>query len=156
MTRRLAAAGVIGLVSALTLTACGSGSGAASGAAKKPHLKISGAYMPAPPTSAMAAGFLTVTNKGGPDRLTSVTSDAAADVTMHSTEGGTMEERTSFAVPAGGRLDFARGANHLMFDKLTRAPKRGDKVAVELHFKKSGTVTVELPVKAATYNPTTQ
>jgi copper(I)-binding protein len=41
-----------------------------------------------------------------------------------------------------------------MFENLKQTPKEGDKVSVELHFAKSGTVTVTFPVKAATYNPT--
>ncbi|MFE1949582.1 copper chaperone PCu(A)C [Streptomyces sp. NPDC059524] len=56
--------------------------------------------------------------------------------------------------PPPGELDFERGADHLMFENLKRKPKEGDKVAVELHFAESGTVKVDFPVKAATYNPT--
>ncbi|MGW1157607.1 copper chaperone PCu(A)C [Streptomyces sp. NPDC002513] len=144
---RIAALTAAGLV----LAGCG-GSGGTSSAA--PELKITGAYMPAPVTSDMAAGFFTVTNSGGADTLTSVTSSLAGDVTLHSTKDGTMEEETSFAVPADGRLDFASGGNHLMFEHLSRKPKQGDTVPVQLHFAKSGTVTVEMPVKSATYQPT--
>ena len=54
-----------------------------------------------------------------------------------------------------GELDFTSGGNHLMFEKLTHKPKQGEKVSVQLHFAKSGTVTVEMPVKSATYNPST-
>jgi copper(I)-binding protein len=42
-----------------------------------------------------------------------------------------------------------------MFEKLARKPAEGEKVAVELHFAKSGTVKVSMPVKSATYNPKT-
>ena len=66
-----------------------------------------------------------------------------------------MEEEKSFAVPADGTLDFASGGNHLMFEKLTHKPEPGEKVSVQLHFAKSGTVTVEMPVKSPTYNPKT-
>ncbi|MBA2945446.1 copper chaperone PCu(A)C [Streptomyces himalayensis] len=151
--------GALVVAAGLVLTGCGSGDGsaqattAAAAAAKKPDLKVSGAYMPVPPTADMAAGYFTVTNSGGADELTSVSSDIAADVTLHTSEGGAMKEQKSFGVPAGGSLDFARGGNHVMFDKLTHRPKLGEKVSVELHFAKSGTVTVELPVKDATYNP---
>ena len=111
--------------------------------------------MPQPVTADMAAGFFTVTNSGGADTLTSVTSGLAGDVTLHSTEGGAMQEEKSFTVPAHGELDFASGSNHLMFEKLTHRPKQGERVSVQLHFATSGTVTVEMPVKSATYNPTT-
>ncbi|WP_055494050.1 copper chaperone PCu(A)C [Streptomyces sp. TP-A0356] len=136
----------------LMLAGCG-GSGGSSSA--RPALKISGAYMPAPVNGDMAAGFFTVTNSGGADTLTSVTSSLAGDVTLHATKGGAMEEEKSFAVPADGTLDFASGGNHLMFEKLTHRPEQGEKVPVQLHFAKSGTVTVEMPVKPATYDPKT-
>ncbi|MFJ5530411.1 copper chaperone PCu(A)C [Streptomyces sp. NPDC093261] len=145
---RIAALTAAGLV----LAGCG-GSGGSSSA--RPELKITGAYMPAPVTGDMAAGFFTVTNSGGADTLTSVTSSLAGDVTLHSTKDGAMEEEKSFAIPADGRLDFASGGNHLMFENLAHKPKQGDKVPVRLHFAKSGTVTVEMPVKSATYNPMT-
>ncbi|MGW1029216.1 copper chaperone PCu(A)C [Streptomyces sp. NPDC002577] len=149
------AGGALVVAAGLVLVGCGSGDGSAqtTAASKKPDLKVSGAYMPVPPTADMAAGYFTVANSGGADELTSVTSDIAADITLHTTDGGAMKEQKSFDVPAGGRLDFARGGNHVMFDQLTHRPKLGEKVSVELHFAKSGTITVELPVKDATYNP---
>ncbi|WP_180289254.1 MULTISPECIES: copper chaperone PCu(A)C [Streptomyces] len=150
MSRPLAGcAGVI--AAALALAGCGSGDGDASSA--EPELKITGAYMPAPSMASMAAGFFTVTNTGGADTLTSVTSDLSDNVTLHSTEGGAMEEEKSFAVPEDGTLDFASGGNHLMFEKLTHTPKQGEKVSVELHFAKSGTVKISMPVKSPTYTP---
>ncbi|MEU8454836.1 copper chaperone PCu(A)C [Streptomyces griseoaurantiacus] len=142
-------------VTALALTGCGGSEDSGTSASAKPELKVSGAYMPAPLSGDMATGFFTVTNSGGADTLTSVSSDAAADVTMHETKDGAMVEEDSFAVPADGRLAFASGGNHLMFEKLDHRPKEGDKVAVDLHFARSGTVEVEIPVKSATYVPKT-
>ncbi|WP_406353570.1 copper chaperone PCu(A)C [Streptomyces sp. NBC_00658] len=152
MRRRRTGAAVLA-VAALALAGCGADSSASTSA--EPDLKVTGAYMPAPSMDTMAAGFFTVTNSGGADTLTSVTSDLSDDVTLHATKGGTMEEKKSFAVPADGTLDFASGGNHLMFENLTHQPKQGEKVAVELHFAKSGTVKVSMPVKSATYNPKT-
>jgi len=137
----------------LVLAGCGGAGGPSS---DKPELKITGAYMPVPVSSDMAAGFFTVTNSGAADTLTSVTSGIAEDVTMHSTENGAMREKKSFTVPANGTLDFARGGNHLMFDMLTHKPKQGERVSVRLHFATSGTITVEMPVKSATYTPKTR
>ncbi|GGN66668.1 hypothetical protein GCM10011579_038310 [Streptomyces albiflavescens] len=136
----------------MTLAGCGSGGNDSSA---EPELKVTGAYMPAPSMDSMAAGFFTVTNSGGADTLTSVSSDLSDDITLHSTKGGAMEEEKSFAIPADGRLDFASGGNHLMFEKLTHKPKQGEKVSVELHFAKSGTVKISMPVKSATYTPKT-
>ncbi|MDO0926918.1 copper chaperone PCu(A)C [Streptomyces sp. TG1A-8] len=150
--RRRAALTAAALAAGLVLTGC-SGSGSGAGGAE---LSVSGPYMPQPVSADMAAGFLTITNAGGArDELTSVSSDVAGRVTMHSTVGGTMEEKTSFVVPAHGRLVFASGGNHLMFEGLKRKPVRGQTVTVRLTFAESGTRTVEMPVKSATYNPTT-
>ncbi|MFG2355102.1 copper chaperone PCu(A)C [Streptomyces sp. NPDC048521] len=140
------------LAGALALTGC-SESGSDSGQA---DLSVSSPYMPQPVSADMAAGFLTIANQGGAtDELTSVTSDIAGEVTMHSTVGGAMAEKTSFAIPAHGRLVFRSGGNHLMFEKLKRRPKQGQTVTVKLTFAESGPVTVEMPVKSATYNPST-
>jgi periplasmic copper chaperone A len=139
------------LTGALALAGCG-GSDGSSGS--KAELSVTSAYMPQP-VSEMAAGFLDIANKGaGKDRLTSVTSDDGP-VTVHETVGQSMEEVTSLDVPAHGRLVFRSGGNHLMFDKLRRIPKQGDTVTVKLHFARSGPITVEMPVKSATYNPAT-
>ncbi|MEV5800227.1 copper chaperone PCu(A)C [Streptomyces collinus] len=143
------------LAGALALTGCGSGTGSGPGSSKA-ELSVSGPYMPQPVSADMAAGFLTISNEGGAkDELTSVTSDAAGQVTMHSTVGGAMEEKTSFAIPAHGQLVFKSGGNHLMFEKLKRKPEQGQKVTLHLTFAKSGALTVEMPVKSATYNPST-
>ena len=139
---------------ALVLAGCGSDSGSGSGDSQA-ELSVSGAYMPQPVSDSMAAGFLTVTNKGGTkDELTSVTSDVG-EVTAHETVGASMQEVKELDVPAHGQLVFKSGGSHLMFEKLKRQPKQGEKVTVKLHFAESGTVTVEMPVKSATYNPKT-
>lgn len=136
------------ITGALVLTGCGGSDDA------KAELGVSSAYMPQP-VSDMAAGFLSIANKGGAkDELTSVTSDLGP-VTVHETVGQAMEEVKTLDVPAHGQLVFKSGGNHLMFDKLKRNPKQGETVTVKLHFAKSGPITVEMPVKSATYNPTT-
>lgn len=146
----LAAVAVAG---ALVLAGCGgSDSGAAASGAE---LSVDAAYIPQPVSDSMAAGFLTITNEGDTaDQLTSVTSEAG-EVTVHETVGGTMKEVDRLEVPAHGQLVFKSGGNHLMFEKLKHQPKQGQSVAVELHFAHSDPVTVKMPVKAATYQPTT-
>ena len=155
MSRRTLISGAIALTAGLALAGCSDSSGDKDGAkaSDKPELKVAGAFMPEPAMDTMASGFFTVTNKGGEDKLTSVTSAIADKVTLHSTKGSAMKEQKSFDVPANGELDFARGGNHLMFEELKHKPKQGDKVAVTLHFEKSDPIEIEVPVKAATYNP---
>ncbi|MER5430947.1 copper chaperone PCu(A)C [Streptomyces sp. NPDC002588] len=138
------------LCGVLLLTGCGSGSDGAA------ELSVESAYIPQPVSDTMAAGFLTIVNKGGAkDELTSVTSAAAGSVTLHETVGSAMEQVASLDVPAHGQLVFKSGGNHLMFEKLKRKPVQGEKVAVELHFAESGPVKVEIPVESAVYTPKT-
>ncbi|MER6350070.1 copper chaperone PCu(A)C [Streptomyces sp. NPDC001595] len=151
--RRLAAASLL-TAAALALAGCGSGSGGDSGSGPSgADLSVSAAYMPQPVSDSMAAGFLTLTNDGGTAaELTSVTSDLG-EVTVHETVGSAMRELTNAEVPAHGELVLESGGNHLMFEKLTRKPKQGETVEVELHFAGADPVTVEMPVKPATYRP---
>ncbi|WP_416978088.1 copper chaperone PCu(A)C [Streptomyces sp. T028] len=136
------------VVGALLLTGCGSDG--------KAELSVESAYIPQPVSDTMAAGFLTVVNKGGEqDELTSVTSAVAGSVTLHETVGSSMREVTALEVPAHGQLVFKSGGNHLMFEKLKRKPVQGETVAVELHFADSGPLKVEIPVESAVYSPKT-
>ncbi|CAL9520868.1 hypothetical protein SUDANB105_03808 [Streptomyces sp. enrichment culture] len=155
--RRTAATALLA-AGALALAGCGtgsdSGSGSGSGAGDPgADLSVSGAYMPQPVSDSMAAGFLTVTNDGDEAaELTSITSEIG-QVTLHETVDSAMREMTDAEVPAHGRLVFESGANHLMFEKLKRKPKQGETVEIELHFAGTDPVTVEMPVKPATYRP---
>ncbi|MEU3085604.1 copper chaperone PCu(A)C [Streptomyces massasporeus] len=161
MRRRLSSPAALAIAGALALAGCGgsgsggSGSGSGSGSGKA-ELSAGSAYMPQPVSDDMAAGFLTVTNKGGTaDELTSVTSDIAGQVTVHETVDGAMQEVKSLKIPAGGRLELKSGGDHLMFEQLKSKPKEGQTVSVELHFAHSGPMKVEMPVKPATYTPKT-
>ncbi|MEK8171653.1 hypothetical protein NKH77_26230 [Streptomyces sp. M19] len=60
---RPAALAALGLTAALTLTGCGDG-GDGDAKSDGPRLSVSGAYLPRPPMTDMAAGYLTVTNTG--------------------------------------------------------------------------------------------
>ncbi|MEU7471252.1 copper chaperone PCu(A)C [Streptomyces sp. NPDC044984] len=146
--RRPAAAALI-VAGALALTGCGGSDGGTA------ELSVGSAYMPQP-VSDMAAGFLTITNEGdSADRLTSVSSDVASQVTVHETVDGAMREVEALDIPAHGSLVLESGGNHLMFEQLKRKPEQGQKVSVELRFAESDPVTVEIPVKPATYTPKT-
>ncbi|MGW6455855.1 copper chaperone PCu(A)C [Streptomyces sp. NPDC055078] len=144
--RRTAPAGALALSTALVLAGC-------SGGTDEPELKVDGAFMPQP-VGDMAAGFLTVHNSGdAADKLTAVRSALSDDVTIHESKDQKMRKVESFDIPADGRLDLERGGNHLMFMKLKERPKRGEKVSVELRFEKSDPISVQLPVKEASYHP---
>lgn len=136
----------------LALAGCG---GSADGADAAPDLSVRSAYMPQPVTESLAAGYLTVVNKSdSSDDLVSATSDIAEDISVHETSGQTMKEAGPLKIPAGGRLVLESGGNHLMFEKLKHRPKEGETVSVKLRFTKTDPITVEMPVKSATYQPT--
>lgn len=120
----------------------------------KPALSVSGAYLPQPAMTDMAAAYFTVTNDGGkPDRLTKVTSPLSPDVTLHTTEGAQMKHAQQLEVPAKGKLTLARGGTHLMLGKLGHKPKTGEKVEFTLHFATSAPIKIKVPVESATYRP---
>ena len=138
----------------VALTGCGS-TGSTADDSSAANLSVKAAYMPQPVTDAMAAGYLVIENGGGTaDELTSVTSDLAQDVTVHETTGQSMREVAGLKVPADGELVLETGGNHLMFENLKRKPKEGETVSLRLNFTKSEAITVEMPVKSATYQPT--
>lgn len=149
-TRRTAAAALVLTLSA-ALAACGGEDG---GGGDRPKLSVSGAYVPQPPTRDMAAGYVTVTNKGGgADELTSVTTSLAGEVTMHTTTGTRMKQVRSLKIPANGELRLATGGDHLMLTNLTRKPNVGDKVGFTLHFASSDPIEIKVPVEPTTYRP---
>ncbi|MEE4541123.1 copper chaperone PCu(A)C [Streptomyces sp. V4-01] len=148
---------------AVLLAGCGAGTSGASGASDAAatlrgpaRLAVSGAYIPRPLLTDMAAGYFTVTNSGGTAaRLTSVTTPLAAHVTLHTTVGTTMRQVESFTVPAGGSLTLGSGGDHLMLENLVRRPAVGDKVTLTLHFDHAtpATMSVTVPVRPTTYTP---
>src|SRR5690606_2027003 len=112
--RPAAAAAALAVVAAAA--GC-SASGAASGDAAPdgPRLPVTGAYLPARPLAATAAGYFTGANTGSaPAKPPSVTSDIAGDVSMHSTTPeGAMTAEKALPVPAGGKLEPRTGGLHL-------------------------------------------
>lgn len=146
---RAAAAAALALGLTGTLTACGGDDGG-----DRPELSVGGAYIPRPAMSDMAAGFLTVTNKGGgQDKLTSITTPLARDVTLHTTKGTQMKQVGSLDVPANGELKLTSGGDHLMLTKLVHRPKLGEKVEFTLHFATSDPIKIKVPVEPMTYRP---
>ncbi|MEU5988818.1 copper chaperone PCu(A)C [Spirillospora sp. NPDC047418] len=148
--RRPAAALAALVLAAGTVAACGS-----DGAPDGPHLAVSGAYVKEPPMPDMAAGYFTIANTGGAaDTLTGVTSDIAGHATVHTTKpNGAMAEAGPLAVPAGGRLVLQTGGYHVMLMELKRKPKTGETVTFTLRFATSSPITVQAPVRPASYRP---
>ncbi|MGA2311079.1 MAG: copper chaperone PCu(A)C [Xanthobacteraceae bacterium] len=107
-----------------------------------------------PKGASSGAGYMTVTNNGTtPDRLSCVSSDAAAKCQIHTmtVEGGVMKMR-----PVEGGLEIKPGETimlkpsslHVMFVDLKHPLEQGKMVGATLKFEKAGTVDVELPIAA--------
>ncbi|MFJ5230115.1 copper chaperone PCu(A)C [Kitasatospora sp. NPDC088391] len=119
-----------------------------------PRLTVADPYIPLPATpGGMGAGYLTVRNEGGADRLVGVSSPAAGSVTLHRSTETTMEAVGAMEVPANGVLDLARGGAHLMIMDWAKQPALGDELELDLQFAKAGKVVVKVPVKPLTYRP---
>jgi copper(I)-binding protein len=153
--RRTALTGAV-LATALgtaTVLAARGADGSAGAAAGGARLTIADQYIPLPAAGGMAAGYLTVRNAGGADRLVAVSSPGASSVTMHRSTDTAMEAVDAFAVPAGGALEFARGGAHLMIMGWAKQPAVGDELELDLTFAESGTIAVQVPVRPLTYRP---
>jgi periplasmic copper chaperone A len=105
-----------------------------------------------PPGAKIAAGYLTVRNAGGADRLVSASSPAAEKVQTHVTikdgDVSRMREVKGYDVPAKGTLELTPGGSHLMLVNIKAPLKEGDKVPLVLRFEKAGEVKTELAVRS--------
>ena len=96
-----------------------------------------------------AAGYLTITGGGQPDRLIGVTAPGARielhDMTM---AGGVMSmaKLDAVPVPAGGTVSFTPGGKHLMIFGIAGAPKT---LPLTLAFGSGKKVTVTAAVGTA-------
>jgi copper(I)-binding protein len=107
---------------------------------------------PSPAGVEVAAGYLTIVNRGSEDdRLTGASSARAESVELHSMEmdGAVMRMRPieGIVLPAGGEAALAPGGNHLMFMGVTQPFAVGVVIPVQWTFERAGTVDIVLPVR---------
>ncbi|WP_291385624.1 MULTISPECIES: copper chaperone PCu(A)C [Achromobacter] len=111
------------------------------------------------PGQANGAGYMDIDNDAkAPDRLLSVSSDAAERVELHTvqTENGVSKMRQvegGIALPADTEVKLSPGGYHVMFIKLKAPFKDGATVPATLKFEKAGEVAVKFKVKPASHNP---
>jgi len=103
------------------------------------------------PGAQVAGGYMTIRNKSNvADRLLAASSPAAASVEMHVhvKEGEVIKMRQvqGYDVPAGGSFELKPGGAHLMFLRIVRPFKEGEKIPVTLKFERAGDVKVEFHV----------
>jgi len=100
----------------------------------------------------VGAGFLTVANSGGADRLLGVSCSCSQSTELHtmSMDGGVMKMRKLDAidVPAKGSVVLEPGGLHLMLIGLKAPLAEGQSVPLELRFDKAGVVKTVLKVRA--------
>jgi len=107
-----------------------------------------------PKGASSSAGYMTVTNNGTtPDRLTCVSSDAAAQCQIHTMtmEGGVMKMRPvegGLEVKPGETVTLKPSGLHVMFVDLKHPLEQGKTVEATLKFEKAGTVDVEYSIAA--------
>ncbi|MBX3518924.1 MAG: copper chaperone PCu(A)C [Xanthobacteraceae bacterium] len=121
----------------------------------KGDLVISAPWLRATPAGAeVAAGYLTITNKGlSADRLVSFSTEISGQPEVHemSNEGGVMKMRplkNGLAIPAGATVKLQSAGYHLMLMKLKNPLVAGQRYKATLVFEKAGPVEVEFEVRA--------
>ena len=101
-----------------------------------------------------AAVYMTIANRGGDDRLMSMTTPAARSVTFHtmSVDGGVMRMRpitNGIDVAAKGRFMLAPNRTHIMLSGLERPLVEGQRISARLRFARSGSRDIAISVVAA-------
>lgn len=141
-SRRRSAGPALAVAAALTLTACSSGD---------PDLRIEGD----PAASAGQAGssqvVLTLVNDGdGDDTLVGASTPQAVAVEIHRTEldGGRAEMGVleDLDVPAGDRVEFRPGQEHLMLVVPDETVVEGGTLELVLEFDRSDPIRLDVPV----------
>jgi len=105
-----------------------------------------------PKGAAVAAGYLTIRNRGAvADKLTGGSADFADAVEVHemSLKDGVMTMRQladGLAIPPNGAVTLAPSGIHLMFQGLKRQLAKGDTVKVTLTFEHAGALPVDFAV----------
>lgn len=137
----------------LALTACGSGSVAASSrvAARVGDIEIIDPYLPNPASPSVAAVYLTVRNTGStPDALIGASSAIAASASLHTelVQGSyeVMVPLVRLDVSAHGQASLVPGHDHVMLEGLNQVLEVGQTVKVTLRFADAGQVAVPVLV----------
>jgi copper(I)-binding protein len=128
----------------LLLAACAPPAGA---------IKIENARIMEPPPGAMvAAAYFTLRNDGPADQLAGASSPVAASAMLHETkiDAGmmSMHHMEGVDLPAGGVVEFAPGARHIMLTGLTQPLVAGGAHPITLTFTHAEPITVNFPVQA--------
>jgi len=134
---------IAAVIAALALAAC-------SGADPAPDIAVADALVRTPnPARDVTAGYMTLANRGGADRLVGASSPAADRIELHthSMDDGVMRMRQVEAVdlPAGETVRFEPGGLHLMIFGAG-ALQPGDMLVINLDFETAADRAVSFTV----------
>jgi copper(I)-binding protein len=107
-----------------------------------------------PKGAATAAAYMTITNNGKtPDKVSCVSSDAAAECQIHtmSMDNGIMQMRPvegGLEIKPGETVTLKPGGFHMMLKSLKHPLEQGNSVKATLKFDNAGTVDVDYPIAA--------
>jgi copper(I)-binding protein len=107
-----------------------------------------------PKGASSAAGYMTITNKGAmPDRVSCLSSDAAAQCQIHTMtmDGGVMKMRPvegGLEIKPGETVTLQPGGYHMMLVDLKHPLEAGQDVKATLKFDNAGTIEVDYPIAA--------
>lgn len=105
-----------------------------------------------PPVAPTAAVYFVLHNPGQqPDRLLGVATPVAARAELHEHVHANgvmkMQQVQAVAIPAGGEVQFAPMAYHVMLFGLQRQAQAGERFPLTLRFEKAGEIQVEVAVQ---------
>lgn len=106
-----------------------------------------------PPTASVAAGFVTIQNKGNnDDQLLRVESPTAKRVEIHAMrhDNGLMRMRQrvdGVPIPTGQTVVLGPGADHVMFIEPVRHAVAGERLQATLVFRDAGRLPVAFDVR---------
>jgi hypothetical protein len=112
-----------------------------------------------PKGASVAAGYLTIVNKGTTaDRLVGFSSPEAGKFEIHemSMDNGVMKMRplpNGIEIKSGATVELKPGSYHLMFVDIKRPFEKGKRVKGTLTFQKAGPIDVEYVVEAVGATP---
>ena len=118
-------------------------------------IQVTDAFAFAPVTQASGAVYFRLRNTGPvPDTLTELSTPLSSRISMHamlgSTGGPMMMKVADMQVPANGEVVLQPGGTHVMLEDLNSLPKPGDHISMTLIFRRAGTITLAVPVRAYT------
>jgi len=109
--------------------------------------------MTMPGSEATSAAYFVMVNDGGAaDALTGASADVAGTAELHETkivnDVAQMVPVARVEVPAHSHVEFKPEGYHVMLMGLKHDLKEGDTIKLTLQFEKSGTVTLDVPVRS--------